>query len=329
MERKYTTIRDTSKKHTQIDRNNTQVEKGDQTECDKETTKGSKSATRIYTETAQNTSKDNKNKQFIASNLASLPLVDPSTTETQVTTKKRTQIKIVQRDQTTTKNTESYSENFIIIIDNIPKNILPKSLEDIKNRIKPTSTKHIKTDFVYTLPRGGIAIHLHSEEDIENLEKNIGKIYPGSSCTMPLAKQDKSRIAIKNVNSKIYTEAITNYVLNSANNIRVRRFFSSANLHPRLIICITCDKELAIKYIQEGIDLFGKTQRCETYKKTTIRCYNCQKFNHIAKHCIGQQCCHNCGKQHQKTQTCKNLLYCVNCKQQGHQSSSRNCPTYK
>ena len=73
----------------------------------------------------------------------------------------------------------------------------------MKNRIKATSTKHIKTDFLYTLPRGGIAIHLHSEEDIENLENNIGKIYPGSSCTIPLAKQDKSRIVIKNTNPKI------------------------------------------------------------------------------------------------------------------------------
>ena len=62
---------------------------------------------------------------------------------------------------------------------------------------------------------------LNSEEDIENLEKDIGKIYPGSSCTMPLSKQDKSRTVIKNMNPKISTEAITNYVLRSANNIKV------------------------------------------------------------------------------------------------------------
>ena len=131
------------------------------------------------------------------------------------------------------------------------------------------------------------------------------------------------------MNPNISTEAITNYISRSASNIKVRRFFSFVNLHPLPIICITCDKQLAIKYIQEGIDLFVKMQQCETYKKTIIRCYNCQKFNHIAKHCRGQQCCHNCRQQHQKTQTCKNLPYCVNCKQQGHQSSSRNCPTYK
>ena len=78
-----------------------------------------------------------------------------------------------------------------------------QKVQKTKNRIKATSTKHIKTDFLYTLPRGGIAIHLHSEEDIENLENNIGKMYLGSSCTIPLAKQDKSRIVIKNTNPKI------------------------------------------------------------------------------------------------------------------------------
>ena len=92
-----------------------------------------------------------------------------------------------------------------------------------------------------------IAIHLHSEEDIENLENNIGKIYPVSSYTIPLAKQDKSRIVIKNVSPKISTEPITNYISRSASSIKVRRFFSSVNLNPLPIICITCDKQLAIK----------------------------------------------------------------------------------
>ena len=89
-EKKYTTIPDTSKNNTQIDRNNTQVEKGDQTESDKEITQDTKNTTIIDTETVQITSKDDKNKQFIALNLASLPLVEPSITETQVTNKKRT-----------------------------------------------------------------------------------------------------------------------------------------------------------------------------------------------------------------------------------------------
>ena len=106
-------------------------------------------------------------------------------------------IKIVQKEQTTTKNTKSYSENFIRIIHNNPKNIPPKSSEDIKNRIKAASTKHIKTDFLYTLPRWGIAIHLHSKEDMEKLEKGIGKIYPESSCTIQLSKQDNNKLHLE------------------------------------------------------------------------------------------------------------------------------------
>ena len=61
-ERKYATIPNTSKNNTHIDRNNTQVEKGDQTESDKEITQDTKNTTTIDTETAQNTLKYNKNK---------------------------------------------------------------------------------------------------------------------------------------------------------------------------------------------------------------------------------------------------------------------------
>ena len=101
----------------------TPVKKGNQTESDKEIIRDTKNTIIIIdTETAQNKSKDNTNKQFIASNLALLPLVDSSITETQVTTEKRTQINIVQKEQMATKNTKSYSENFIRIIDNIPRN---------------------------------------------------------------------------------------------------------------------------------------------------------------------------------------------------------------
>ena len=108
------------------------------------------------------------------------------------------------------------------------------------------------------------------------------------------------------MNLKKSTEAITNYILrSSANNIKVQRF------------ALICESTSTPNQLQ-GIDLFGKMQQCESYKKPIIRCYNCQKFNHIAKHCRGQQCCHNCGQQHQKTQTSKKLPYCVNYKQQRH-----------
>ena len=102
------------------------------------------------------------------------------------------EVKGRRKNQTILACSSVKTENFIRIIDNIPRNIYTtkKFRKDIKNRIKATSTRHIKTDFLYTLPRGGIAIHLHPEEDMENLENNIAKIYPGSSCIIPL----KSRI---------------------------------------------------------------------------------------------------------------------------------------
>ena len=52
-ERKYTIIPDTSKNNTKIDRNNTQVDKGDQTESDKGITQDTKNTTIIDTEPKQ------------------------------------------------------------------------------------------------------------------------------------------------------------------------------------------------------------------------------------------------------------------------------------
>ena len=51
-------------------------------------------------------------------------------------------------------------ESLIKIIDNIPKNLYPNISADIKNRITKVSSQDIKVDFLYILPRGGIAIYL-------------------------------------------------------------------------------------------------------------------------------------------------------------------------
>ena len=59
-----------------------------------------------------------------------------------------------------------------------------------------------------------------------------------------------------------------------------------------LIISITCEKDTAHKLLAKRLALFGQDFSCETYKKTITRCYNCQKFGHIAKYCRGICYCH-------------------------------------
>ena len=87
-------------------------------------------------------------------------------------------------------------------------------------------------------------------------------------------------------------------------------------------------KSTAHKLLEKGLSLFGKNYACETYKKPIIRCYNCQNFGHIAKHCRWICCCHQCGKNYQSFKNCDNAPDCNNCNKQGHPSSTRNCPKY-
>ena len=108
-------------------------------------------------------------------------------------------------------------------------------------------------------------------------------------------------------------------------NSKIRRFHSSVNRKPLLIIRISCHSEISSKLLIEGIDIFNN---CEQYKKPVIRCFNCQQFGHIAKYCSRICLFHNCGSQKHKNNTCCNPSFCVNCNKEGHPSTSRDCPTF-
>jgi len=44
-----------------------------------------------------------------------------------------------------------------------------------------------------------------------------------------------------------------------------------------------------------------------------IRCYNCQRFGHIAKNCQNQARCEFCSSCHQINESCLREVYCINC----------------
>ena len=68
------------------------------------------------------------------------------------------------------------------------------------------------------------------------------------------------------------------------------------------------EKNVAHKLLEEGLPLFGKNYTWEAFRKPIIRCYNCQKSGHIAKHWRGICRCHHCGKNHQAIKNCDNHL---------------------
>ncbi|KAH7986174.1 hypothetical protein HPB52_025154 [Rhipicephalus sanguineus] len=62
------------------------------------------------------------------------------------------------------------------------------------------------------------------------------------------------------------------------------------------------------------------------YVETPPRCFKCQRFGHVAKHCRGEQRCKRCGGPHDfKTCTSKEKLVCANCGGD-HPASYGRCP---
>ena len=153
-------------------------------------------------------------------------------------------------------------------------------------------------------------------------------MFPGSSCAKPLTQTGFTNVVIKNINPCISTEDIKQFVDKKRNqNSKIRRFHSSVNRKPQPIISTSCHSEISSKLLIEGIDSFGKHYNCERYKKPAIRCFNCQQFGHIARHCSRTSLCHNCGNQKHNT-TCCNSSFCLDCNKEGHPSTSRDFQTF-
>ena len=165
----------------------------------------------------------------------------------------------------------------IWLIDSIPQTLRPKNSTQIKKWIKEFSSEQINIQYSYIPPKGGEAIHTEKEKDAEILEKEINNVFPGSSCAKPLTQTGFTKVAIKNINPFISTEDIKQFLDKKFNqNSKIKRFHSSVNQKPLPIISISCHSEINSKLLIEVIDIFGKKYNCEQYKKSAIRCFNCQ-----------------------------------------------------
>ena len=178
----------------------------------------------------------------------------------------------------------SHSSLNIRLIDKIPQTLIPKNSTQIKKRIKEFSSEQINIQYSYTLPKGGVAIHTETEKDAETLEKETISFLAAPA--QNLTQTGFTKVVMKNINPFISTEDIKQVVDKKFNqNSKIRRFHSSVNRKPLPIISISCHSEISSKLLIDGIYIFGKHYNCEQYKKLVIRCFNCQQFGHIAKHC--------------------------------------------
>ena len=119
---------------------------------------------------------------------------------------------ITQSPSSTQKKIISQSSNtsnkVISIIDNIPKDLQANNSNLIKKIIKEPTNEETLIDCTYTLPKGGIAIHLPCDKDTKKLENNLDQIYPGSHCQQPQSNSGYNKVIVKNLDPSIPTQEI-------------------------------------------------------------------------------------------------------------------------
>ena len=223
--------------------------------------------------------------------------------------------------------------DFIRVVDNINtnKHYLKDSVT-IKKELSKISSEKINIKHTYTLSKGGVAFHFNTQEDTNKFEKEVTKIFPGSTCSIPKSIVKKQKKFIRNIDRVISIEKLTSSLQKTIlGKFSLRRFYSSRTGTPLPIVCVTCESSICDKILKTGIKLFELHFNCEKYIKPVTRCFNCQLFGHISINCLNKHRCENCGKNHYPLHYyhhCSQSPFCVNCNKPGHPSSSRECPKY-
>ncbi len=66
--------------------------------------------------------------------------------------------------------------------------------------------------------------------------------------------------------------------------------------------------------------------RVKKYERPPLRCFNCQRFGHVAAACKGKRRCGKCSEDHDFKE-CKNQIKCCNCGGT-HVAAYRGCPVH-
>ena len=180
---------------------------------------------------------------------------------------------ITQSLSSTEKNNISQSSDtsnkVIRIIDNIPKDLQTNN----SNLIKETTTDEIPIDFTYTLPKGGIAIHLPCEEDTKKLENNLDQIYLGSYSQQPQSHSGYNKVIVKNLDPSLPTQEIKENIEEAyQTTIQIKRYHPSLTKRPLPIICITYKGDTYPNFLSGDIRIFNKRYKCQPYNKPAICC---------------------------------------------------------
>ena len=238
------------------------------------------------------------------------------------------QKKLEEEKETNVKDTES---KHIVIVDGLksPKNF--KDSQVLKKEIyKHKKDIHLK--YTYPLARGGIAIHVENEKEIEELQKewpaeafgdsgkhlSVHKIGPGPRCVF------------KNLQSSLGEEFVKEEIKKQCGvDVSIRRLRYRDSKKPLPVAVVTCAAHEGLAALfKADITIAKKKVRVVPYRSKRnipVRCYRCQEYGHIANSCENEERCEKCSESHKGG--CKGKIKCYNCKG-SHGAGVRDCPVY-
>ena len=227
-------------------------------------------------------------------------------------------------------NSNSSKTGDIFIIDGINN---PQKFSDssvIKKEIK--KYKNLNVKFTYQLSRGGIAVHINQDTEAQLLKSNWPvEAFDGSGESIKIHEiHTKFRCVLKNVPT-IVSESEIKQEINSTigEEAIVRRLKYKDSGKPLRVVIVECESQDGLQTLLNSKVRFRNVLSTVSFyhskRHVPTRCFNCQKYSHIAKLCKNKTVCENCGEEH--TGVCEKEICCHNCKGK-HKASSRFCPVY-
>ncbi len=226
----------------------------------------------------------------------------------------------------------SFGDKNIVILDGLNKEAFKGGSPALKRELN----RLLGADswpFVYRLSRGGVAIHCNSKETVDRIlkfkwpksafchsGKNIVAHLPGKS----------PRVVFKNIPTEFSNQEIEQSVLDTCGiKVKAHRNRYADTGKPLPVVTIQCENLEDSSYIYlHRPQILGTKVIVQAYRSkvhTATRCFNCNRFGHIAKNCVNTVICVKCGQSH--TGKCISPINCSNCTGH-HPADSLECETY-
>ncbi|KAL5257292.1 hypothetical protein ACHWQZ_G012276 [Mnemiopsis leidyi] len=194
--------------------------------------------------------------------------------------------------------------------------------------------------------RGTLLIELQTEEEAKAIVKQWNSECFSDNAEGTVNKTHATLLKDKNCKGIMYDidhEHSEDFIANEVKksnlkmDVTIRRFMKGSKKMSTVMITFGCKEDLdqALKY---GVKVGNSPEDVHLYKPTpkVVQCFKCFKFDHTKVWCSKKKkSCRFCTQPHEDEECLihkendVSQFKCVNCNTNGHDSLSKECPTYK